>query len=335
MSQESRDNKLISIIIPVYNAEAYIEKCIQSIRRQSYPELEIIVVNDGSTDKSREICEEFTEQDTRIRIINKENGGAAAAKNTGLDEANGDFLMFVDSDDYIETDMIEKMLKRLNIMSAEICICNFIQEKPDGVPCEDLSQMFHFGDRVFSGFEMLELLNEELWWRICQPWAKLYRRDLFSNVRFPLQVVEDLAVMHFLYDKCQRVCFADEAFYHYVQQESSVLHTRQVAVVLDVIKILEERVMYYEEKGYVTLIPGTELLLYDKIQNGCAIVDLSNRTERERFFKLRNTYWKVLKITQKYKKFSAADYIKRQIISRYPRFYQVYLSCSRSKCRKA
>ena len=109
MSQESKDNKLISIIIPVYNAETYIEKCIQSIRKQSYTELEIVIVNDGSTDKSREICEDFRKQDTRIRIINKENEGAAAAKNTGLDEANGDFLMFVDSDDYIENDMIEEM----------------------------------------------------------------------------------------------------------------------------------------------------------------------------------------------------------------------------------
>src|SRR5699024_5781331 len=145
---------------------------------------------------------------------------------------------------------------------------------------------------------------------------------LFSDIRFPLQVVEDLAVMHLLYDKCQKVCFADEAFYHYVQQESSVIHTRQVAVVLDVIKILEERVTYYEKKGYVTLIPGTELLLYDKMQSGCAIVDLSNRAERERLYELRNNYWKVLKITQKYKKFSAMARIKRQMISKYPRLYQ-------------
>lgn len=334
MSQESKDNKLISIIIPVYNAETYIEKCIQSIRKQSYTELEIVIVNDGSTDKSREICEDFRKQDTRIRIVNKENEGAAAAKNTGLDEANGDFLMFVDSDDYIENDMIEEMFKKLNAASADICICNFIQEKTDGVPCEDSSQMLHFGDRVFSGFEMLELLNGDLWWRLCQPCTKLYRKELFSDIRFPLQVVEDLAVMHLLYDKCQKVCFADKAFYHYVQQESSVLHTRQVAVVLDVIKILEERIMYYEKKGYVTLIPGTELLLYDKMQSGSAIVDLSNRTEKERFFKLRNTYWKVLEIARKYKKFSAAARIKRQMISRYPRLYQVYLRYGRSKRRK-
>lgn len=325
LEKNREKRKLITVIVPVYNAEKYIKKCVESICSQSYSELEILLINDGSTDKSREICERYSEQDDRIRIINKDNEGAAAAKNTGIDEANGELLTFVDSDDYIDTEMLEKMAGKLEAESADICICNFIREGTDGVPYENDSQMLHFGDKCFSGYEMLELLNGNLWWRLCQPCTKLYRKELFFDIRFPRQVVEDLAIMHLLYDKCGKVCFEEKAFYHYVQQNTSVLHTRQTAVALDAVKIFEDRILYYEKRGYDALIPGTELLLYDKFQSSGALVNLKDRAERDRFSQLSKIYRKVLKITQKYKRFSCPEWSKREIMINFPKLYQWYL----------
>lgn len=317
--------RLVSVIVPVYNAEKYLKKCVQSIIGQSYGCLEIILVNDGSMDQSKIECQKLMEKDERIHLIDKKNEGAAEAKNVGIECAKGEFIMFVDSDDYIEPDMIEKMLEKILNTDSDICICNFLQETPEGHPQETLAELLHFEESVKTGFEMLELLNEGLWWRLCQPCTKLYRAVLFKEIRFPRQIVEDLAVMHLIYDKCKCVSFLDHAFYHYVQQEESVLHTKKMASVLDLIKIFIERTFYYEEKGYYNLLSGTEELLYQKFQVCNAMMDLKDTVIKERYEGLKELYWKSFQIVKEYRRFSFFEYWKRKLIIDYPKYYQWYL----------
>lgn len=128
---------MISVIMPVYNMEQYLERCLKSVVKQTYSNLEILLINDGSSDKSGDICEQWAKQDRRIRVFHKENGGLSDARNWGLEYAKGEYLCFVDSDDYMEPDMLEKLLNALEKNAAEIAVCNFVYEYLDGQGCQN------------------------------------------------------------------------------------------------------------------------------------------------------------------------------------------------------
>jgi len=122
-------NELISIIVPIYNVEIYLEKCLNSIINQTYKNIEILLINDGSSDNSLRICKKYQKKDKRIVLINKKNGGLSSARNAGIDKASGNYLLFIDSDDYIEIDMIEKLYNNIKSNNADISICNFFITK--------------------------------------------------------------------------------------------------------------------------------------------------------------------------------------------------------------
>ena len=173
------ENDLISIIIPVYNVEKYINKCLESVINQTYRNLEIILVDDGSEDKSGKICEEISIKDNRIRVIHKENGGLSDARNIGLDNSNGEYIAFIDSDDFIERDMIEFLYYNINKYDADISICsNYIFDEEE---CIDNSTK---EIKVYNRLEILKevLLDEKI---RSYAWNKMYKRDLFYNIIFP------------------------------------------------------------------------------------------------------------------------------------------------------
>ena len=190
----SDQNNTISIIVPVYNAEVYLRKCIDSILAQSYPKLEIILVDDGSSDLSGIICDEYAKKDNRIIVIHKKNGGASSARNSGLDAANGEYIAFVDSDDTINADMYEKMLNKIIEKDADICICGF--------------KIFYDGyERTISVPHDQRISNLQLWeaclndfrryiYLLAVPWNKLYRRELFDRqtpgASLPIRFKEDI-----------------------------------------------------------------------------------------------------------------------------------------------
>ena len=120
-----KEEKLISVIIPVYNVEKYLRRCIDSVINQTYKNLEIIIVDDGSTDNSSNICDEYTNKDSRVKVVHKENGGLSSARNVGIELAKGDLIAFVDSDDYIELEMYEKLKENMDKYDSDIAICQY------------------------------------------------------------------------------------------------------------------------------------------------------------------------------------------------------------------
>ena len=171
---------MISVIVPVYNVEPYLRKCLDSIVAQTYTDLEILVIDDGSTDRCGAICDSYAERDPRIRVFYTENRGLSAARNLGLDHATGEYIGFVDSDDWIEPDMYEVLLKKAVQTDADIVTCRFFQEY------RDRTEEFPGPENEFAteGDEILRtyLFNK----RICQDaWNNLYKAELFRSVRYP------------------------------------------------------------------------------------------------------------------------------------------------------
>lgn len=208
----------ISIIVPVYKVESYIRKCLDSIVGQTYQNLQIILVDDGSPDNCGKICDEYAARDSRIEVIHQENGGVSAARNAGLRLATGDYIGWVDSDDWIEPDMYEYLLENALKYQADIVVCSRVE---------------HYRDKtLFKGWRNLEVLNTEealelllkndvLQNYLCD---KLWRRELFENIVFPVgKTFEDIAVMHRLFIKAGCVVCLPEAKYNYLQRFGSIV----------------------------------------------------------------------------------------------------------------
>ena len=213
---------LISLIIPCYNAEFSLEKCLKSVIEQDYPTLEIIIIDDGSTDNSSKIYEEFQRKDQRIKIIKQENAGVANARNKGIKSANGEHLCFVDSDDWVEKNYCSELYRLLISENADISIIEASYENLDG---EVIFQKPTSSEKVFDGNRALVLLLED---KVLQshPWGKLYKVSFLKNINFPenLKCFEDYSTLFKVFDKAIKVVKSNEKLYHYIQHEDSLSH---------------------------------------------------------------------------------------------------------------
>ena len=182
--------KVISVIIPVYKVEDYLNQCIESIINQSYPELEIILVDDGSPDKCPEMCDLWEKRDPRIRVIHKNNGGLSDARNKGLDICTGDYISFVDSDDWIHPQMLGRMARQLEVENADLCACNIVSVYPERQAVWGAKRTV-----VGNAETMLNLLYSDSQFPVCA-WNKLYRKELWKDLRFPIgKICEDAFLM--------------------------------------------------------------------------------------------------------------------------------------------
>lgn len=210
---------LISIIVPCYKVEEYLPKCIESIINQTYKNLEIFLVDDGSPDNSGEICDEFAAKDSRIKVIHKENGGQSEARNVAIDEATGEYILFIDSDDYVSTNHVEHLYSLITNAKADMAI--------------ELGQAFHerttpkfdtLKDKkeiTFNNHEALVNLFYQKDFDTC-PWAKLYRYNLFDGIRYPKGLIyEDLAITYKLIQRCKKIVFSDYKSYYYLLRDNS------------------------------------------------------------------------------------------------------------------
>ncbi len=216
-------SSLISIIIPVYNVKDYLEKCLHSVCGQTYRNLEIIVVDDGSTDGSGEICDRFAQTDSRIKVIHQLNSGQSCARNKGLSIAQGKYIGFVDSDDWVEPDMYEFLCRLLEDNDADISVCAHYIERTATTEVRYSSGML----TSFSGAEAVRAVIDDKRVRNYL-WDKLYKRELFDEIRFPEgQIFEDMAVSYRILHKAHRVVMQDCPKYHYLQREGSTTLTKQ------------------------------------------------------------------------------------------------------------
>jgi glycosyltransferase involved in cell wall biosynthesis len=214
-------NEKVSIIVPIYKVEKYLDRCIKSIVDQTYKNLEIILVDDESPDKCPKICDGWAKKDKRIKVIHKKNGGLSDARNEGIKKATGSYIGFVDSDDYIEPNMYELLLNNLLNNNCDISICSFYVEFDSGAKTIDNS---HNGNcEVFDSLIALKylILDKKI---TNHAWNKLYRKSLFDKIKFPAgKKFEDIAIMYKLFEQSDRIALSDYIGYHYIQRSDSIL----------------------------------------------------------------------------------------------------------------
>ena len=247
-------NDLISVIIPVYNVEKYLEKCINSVINQTYKNLEIILVNDGSTDNCPYICDEFAKKDNRIKVIHKQNGGLSSARNAGLDVANGQYIGFVDSDDYINPEMYQKLYEALISQNADLSICSYEEVTEKGKSIDGFSPI---NDEILDANNALLKLNQEKFWYFVVTVSKLYSKNIFENIRFPEnRINEDEFVIHEIFYNCKKIATIPNKLYYYVQRSGSITKSKKTIKNFDVIYAMFARVEFYKLNNLNSLIPG-------------------------------------------------------------------------------
>ncbi len=214
----SQNRPLISVIVPVYNVEKYLPKCIESILAQTYEHIEILLIDDGAQDQSGKICDDYAQKDSRIRVIHKENGGLSDARNRGIIEARGEYLGFIDSDDYIDPDMYEVLYNTLEKHGADMSMCG-VYEIYEGQTAEQVSVIEDF---VCSAEQAMKIVIDG---QINYAYAvnKLYKRELFDDIRYPVgKIIEDAFVILFLLEKTHKVALTNARKYYYFHRENSI-----------------------------------------------------------------------------------------------------------------
>ena len=216
------NDPLISIIIPCFNAEKTLEKCLESVVQQSYANLEIIIIDDGSTDETSLIYNKFQSNDERILVLKLQNSGVSKARNTGVKAATGDYICFVDSDDWAELNYCSELYSLLVGENADISIVEASYEDENGnVLCSKPTSE----EKIFDGNRALVLLLEDQEIQ-SHPWGKLFKADLLKNVHFPenLKCFEDYSTLFKIFNKAVKVIKSNEKLYHYIQREDSLSH---------------------------------------------------------------------------------------------------------------
>lgn len=208
----------LSIIVPVYKVEEFLDRCIESILAQTFNDYELILVDDGSPDRCGEMCENWAKRDNRIRVIHKENGGLSDARNAGIDVAVGEYIGFVDSDDYIKLDMFEVLKKNLEENDADISMCGYMDVYANGVRKENSDRTVYVWNQNEAIYQIM--LGKAL---SVHAWVKLYKRKLFHNVRYPKgKISEDAYVIMDILDQVDTAVFTPYSAYCYVHRAESI-----------------------------------------------------------------------------------------------------------------
>lgn len=288
MPQQQKDAR-ITVIVPVYNTEAFLRKCVDSILTQTYTNLEVLLIDDGSTDSSAAICDEYALHDSRVKTLHLQNGGQGRARNTALDQMNGDYVCFVDSDDWCAPDMCERMLRELLAHGVEMI--QFASYKVEG----NGRMTFNFSHSQSMTADRLAALKSYIGGgrEIIQhaPWAKLYRAALFDGVRFPsMPMDEDSATIYKLIDRCGNVVYDPSPVYYVRVREGSA--TRQKIGMCNYCKVVccEEMEAYFTGRsGCGELVRLAAAAQTDAVWNLAAQVylDPQNTDNTELLAKLR------------------------------------------------
>lgn len=234
------DNKLVSVIVPVYKVEQYLDRCLKSLVNQSYSNIEIILVDDGSPDRCYQICEDWARRDPRIKVVHKTNGGLSDARNRGLEFSNGSYICFVDSDDYVAKKYIEVLHNLISNNHTEMSavshkeVFSVKQERDDNITHEEITTVFEGKDAIRQLFSNNTFAN--------YAWNKMYKRELFENIRFPVEKkMEDLGTTYKLLLTAKRIAYSTDVLYYYYQREDSILHKVNLDFYRDKFELSRER----------------------------------------------------------------------------------------------
>lgn len=262
------EKDLITIIIPVYNVEKYLDKCIESALKQTYRNLEVILVDDGSTDNSGNICDLYKEKDKRVKVYHKKNGGLSSARNYALDRCKGDYIYFLDSDDFIHSQTIEVLYRILVNNQCDIT-CSEHVGYSDFKMKENKYEKNKYKLTILNREESLQMCNQNILVSSC---SKLFKKYIFDKLRFMEGVIyEDAQIAPYIYSKINTIAIYDAPFYYSFERDNSITHSKFSNKNYDIITISEDRVNFYQKEGYTWLyeqsycfLLGNIVVLYKK-----------------------------------------------------------------------
>lgn len=275
------DNPLISILVPVYNSEKYLAQCLDSIINQKYKHLEIIVVDDGSTDKSGEICDEYADQNPRIKVFHQKNKGISTTRNILLSYATGDYIGFVDSDDTISPDMYSDMLYVAQTTGADMVVCNFTHTSNDGSPV-DTEVCIPFNEGYVSAEKYIDKISGGNCGALSIVWNKLYKRYLFENITYPSgKIHEDDATIHKICHACNKIYYTPNIYYFYNSNPSSIMNKKFNIGRLDSTDAILDRIEFLKKYGYSEMtVHNCEVFLIDDFLYSIRKLDKKSKSDR-------------------------------------------------------
>lgn len=290
-----QQDQLISVIVPVYNVEKYLVRCIDSLLEQSYKNLEIILVDDGATDQSGKICDEYALKDTRIKVIHKANGGLSDARNCGLDIASGALIGFVDSDDYIAPYMYENLVKTLHDTQADLAICRYKRFK--GEKCTDAIE--HIADiKQMDTAKALDYIYSADGEVFTVAWNKLYKREVIADIRYPVKKVnEDEFTTYKFIANAKKIAYTSEILYFYFHNDNSITTKKNYLSNKDIYEALDERIEYLSQRGFAQLECKIQKQYLDRIIWRNKTLLQNNKEEAKQLLSMyRERYAKVKKM---------------------------------------
>ncbi len=238
--------ELITIIVPIYNVENFLKKCLDSIIMQTYNKLEIILIDDGSNDKSGFICDEYAKKDKRIRVIHQANKGLSEARNRGIELSNGKYIGFVDSDDYISKDMYKTLYYNIKSYNADISICKYKYIKKDCIcTFDNIDNIEIYGN--YNAIKILLDNNNKI--ITDHMWNKLYKKELFNNIKFPCNKnYEDVAIQYKLINLSNKIVYTPSCLYAYCERRQSILNNTNEILIHNKIDFNEMRAKFLLNK---------------------------------------------------------------------------------------
>lgn len=312
---------LISVIIPVYKVEEYLCRCVDSVLAQTYTNMEIILVDDGSPDQCPAMCNEYARQDSRVKVIHQENAGLSGARNAGIDMAQGQWLAFVDSDDYLAADFLEQLYQACVDTGSDMSVCRWEYVRGEAIPEHGTGEI-----RVYTGREMLANLYVPDGAYFVVAWNKLYRKELFEDIRYPLgRIHEDEATTYRIYDKVKKAAYVDRSLYGYFVTPVSITRGFNPKR-MDWVTAVAERIDFFEEKGYTELmVPGLQALADGSIDIWFGLRDQLPGSEKQQE-EIRTLIREGLRRVKKYGKFPLRTEIGYRLFLTWPGLYRRLLN---------
>lgn len=235
---------MVSVIIPIYNVEKYVDNCIESVLHQTHTDMEILLIDDGSIDNSGKVCDAYMEKDNRIKVVHKKNGGLSDARNSGIDLAIGEYIMFLDGDDYIHPQMVEILYKNLIQMDADMSACAYKKVEENQL---DYGESIDISNQEIDVFDRNGAIQN--YYRVnVTAWAKLYKRFLFDKLRYPVgKFHEDEYLIHQLIYYSKRIVCTNAQLYYYVQRKGSITACINWEKVEHALEALDNRILFVKQ----------------------------------------------------------------------------------------
>lgn len=316
--------ELISIIVPVYNAKNFLHMCVDSIIKQTYENLEILLVDDGSTDGSAAICDDLAEKDSRIKVFHQENVGISGARNVGISMAKGEYIAFVDSDDYVDSNMYEKMSTKMKEENCDLVICGYqkVDENNDYIENESPIR-----NAILDSHEAVKQMQGKNGWYYVTVWNRLYSRKLFQNLKFPIgKKHEDLFLAQKILLASKKIATMTERFYFYRATENSIMTGKADIGRLDGVEAAYLNYRELESLGWTDLLPGAFQIGRDHLEI-MGRIQVSAKEEMQRRREIIQMYRYMFCRTKGNKN------LKNCIIASFPRLYFMVKYTRKEKCR--